>query len=88
VNNNEAPKRVDDLINLLNQYSYEYHVLDEPTITDAVYDGLIQELKSLEGRHPELIKQSSPTQRVGGELLSDFKKINHSSRMLSLERCF
>lgn len=81
-------KRVAELIKLLNQYSYEYHVLDSPTVSDAVYDGLIKELKDLESKYPELIFENSPTHRVGGELLSGFKKVEHSTRMLSLNDVF
>ena len=84
----EVSNRIQDLINLLNQYSYEYHVLDNPTVSDAVYDGLFQELKDLEAKNPNYIFQSSPTQRVGNELLSEFKKVKHSSRMLSLNDVF
>ncbi len=84
----DAAKRVESLIGLLNQYSYEYHVLDNPTVSDAVYDGLIQELKTIENDFPDLVRQTSPTQRVGGELLGQFKKVSHSSRMLSLNDVF
>lgn len=80
--------RYDELLKLLSQYSYEYHVLDAPTVSDAVYDGLIRELKEIEAKHPELVRADSPTQRVGGELLDEFKKVRHSSRMLSLNDVF
>lgn len=83
-----AQKRVDELRKLLNQYSYEYHVLDEPSVSDAVYDGLIQELKKLEADHPELVTPDSPTQRVGNVPLDKFEKVTHSSRMLSLNDVF
>lgn len=77
-----------ELKKLLNEYSYQYHVLDNPSVSDAVYDGLMQELKKIEAEHPELITQDSPTQRVGSELIGGFKKIQHSSRMLSLNDVF
>ena len=80
--------RVEELKNLLNQYSYEYHVLDEPSVGDAVYDSLFGELKKLEANHPELITVDSPTQRVGNELKGGFKKVQHSRRMLSLNDVF
>lgn len=80
--------RIEELKKLLNQYSYEYYTLESPTITDAVYDGLIQELKKIEAEYPELISSDSPTQRVGNELLEGFKKVRHSSRMLSLNDVF
>ena len=73
---------------LLNRYSYEYYVQDNPSVTDAVYDGLMQELKQLESLHPELITPDSPTQRVGNALLDGFQKVEHSTRMLSLNDVF
>lgn len=81
-------KRVKELRELLNRYSYEYHVLDAPTVEDAVYDSLFGELKKLEAEHPELVTPDSPTQRVGNELKGGFKKVQHSSRMLSLNDVF
>ena len=80
--------RIEELRALLNQYSYEYHVLDNSSVSDAVYDGLFSELKKLEAAHPELITSDSPTQRVGNELREGFKKVRHSSRMLSLNDVF
>lgn len=84
----DAAARAKELRELLNQYSYEYHVLDQPTVTDAVYDGLMQELKSLEAKDPTLITPDSPTQRVGNELKGGFQKVQHSTRMLSLNDVF
>lgn len=84
----DAAKRVSELRRLLNQYSYEYHVMDNPSVSDAVYDGLFTELKDLEKKHPELVTPDSPTQRVGSELLGGFKKVTHSTRMLSLNDVF
>lgn len=81
-------KRIKELRELLNRYSYEYHVLDEPSVDDAVYDSLFGELKKLEAEHPDLVTSDSPTQRVGNELKGGFKKIQHSSRMLSLNDVF
>lgn len=80
--------RISELRELLNKYSYEYHVLDQPSVEDAVYDGLFSELKRLEAQHPELIVPESPTQRVGNVLKGGFKKARHSSRMLSLNDVF
>jgi DNA ligase (NAD+) len=80
--------RYEELKNLLLQYSYEYHVLDAPTVNDAVYDSLMAELKEIEARHPEFISPDSPTQRVGNELLGGFQKVEHRSRMLSLNDVF
>lgn len=84
----DAAQRAQELRKLLLQYSYEYHVLDAPTVDDAVYDSLVQELKKLETAHPELITPDSPTQRVGSELLGGFQKVSHRSRMLSLNDVF
>jgi DNA ligase (NAD+) len=91
MNNNIDPKsakRYEELKRLLNQYSYEYHVMDAPTVSDAVYDGLMRELKSLEETNPDLITPDSPTQRVGDKPLGQFSKIQHSQRMLSLNDVF
>ena len=88
INFEDAQKRVDDLVYELNQYSHEYYVLDAPTVSDAEYDQLYRELLNLEEAFPELVKQDSPTQRVGDELISGFEKVEHSSQMLSLDNAF
>ena len=84
----QARRRVEELRELIDTYSYEYHVNDNPSVSDAVYDSLFNELKKLEAAHPELITPDSPTQRVGNELKGGFKKIQHSTRMLSLNDVF
>lgn len=81
-------KRAKELRRLLNQYSYEYHVLDEPSVSDAVYDGLMRELKELEAADPGLISPDSPTQRVGNVPLDKFAKVTHSRPMISLNDVF
>jgi DNA ligase (NAD+) len=81
-------KRIQELHTLLNRYSYEYHVLDRPSVNDAVYDSLFGELKQLESEYPDLITTDSPTQRVGNELKGGFSKVEHRSRMLSLNDVF
>lgn len=81
-------ERITELKKLLNEYSYQYHVLDNPTVTDAVYDSLFQELKTLESENSDLVTRDSPTQRVGNELKGGFKKVTHQSRMLSLNDVF
>ena len=86
--NTKPAQRAAELKELLSRYSYEYHVLDMPTVHDAVYDSLMSELKSIEAEHPDLITPDSPTQRVGSELLGGFKKVTHRSRMLSLNDVF
>jgi DNA ligase (NAD+) len=83
-----AADRAIKLKDQLAQYSYEYHVLDKPSVDDAVYDGLMAELKSIEAKHLELITPDSPTQRVGDQLLGGFKSATHRSRMLSLDDVF
>ncbi|WP_404330819.1 NAD-dependent DNA ligase LigA [Mesobacillus maritimus] len=83
-----AEKRVTELHNLLNQYGYEYYVLDKPSVPDAEYDKLLQELMELETQFPELRTPDSPTQRVGGEILDMFNKVEHQSQMLSLGNAF
>ena len=85
---NQPDVRAKELRDLISKYSYEYHVLDAPAVSDAVYDSLFSELKSIEAEHPELVVPDSPTQRVGNELLGGFKKVTHSSRMLSLNDVF
>lgn len=83
-----AEKHVKDLQNLLNQYSYEYYVLDTPSVPDAEYDQLLRELIEYEEQFPELRSPDSPTQRVGGAILEMFEKVEHSSPMLSLGNAF
>jgi DNA ligase (NAD+) len=83
-----AAQRMRQLKDLLQQYAYEYYVLDSPTVSDAVYDGLFNELKLLEEKYPELISPDSPTQRVGGKAAEGFQSVAHSSRMLSLNDVF
>jgi len=81
-------ERYQELKRLLNTYSYEYHVLDNPSVSDAVYDGLMRELKAIEETDPTLVSPDSPTQRVGNKPLESFAKISHSQRMLSLNDVF
>lgn len=83
-----AEARVKELQNLLNQYNYQYHVLDKPTVPDAEYDQLLKELVALEEQYPELKTADSPTQRVGGSVLDAFKKVEHRTPMLSLGNAF
>ncbi len=84
----QAQKRLAELRNLMARYAHEYYVLDAPSVSDAVYDGLMRELKELEAAFPELITPDSPTQRVGGAPLPEFKKVAHSTRMISLNDVF
>jgi DNA ligase (NAD+) len=68
----------------LHQHAHRYYVLDEPTIPDAEYDKLFQELQALEARHPELASPDSPTRRVGGKALTQFASVRHAVPMLSI----
>ena len=77
-----------ELIKIINEADYNYHTLDKPTITDQEYDSLLRELYNIEEAHPELVRSDSPSQRAGGEVLSEFKKITHSIPMLSLSNVF
>lgn len=81
-------KRIEELIKILKQANYEYYALDNPTLTDQEYDRYMQELIRLEQEHPELAKEDSPTKRVGGEVISSFKKVVHEKPMLSLSNVF
>lgn len=83
-----AEIRVKELHNLINQYNYEYHVLDKPTVTDAEYDALLKELIELENEFPALKTPDSPSERVGGKVLDMFSKVQHQKPMLSLGNAF
>src|SRR5580693_2754862 len=86
---NENPAaQIAALRELLRHHEYQYYVLDAPTISDAEYDTLMNELKALEAAHPELLTPDSPTQRVGGRPAEGFKKIAHSRAMLSLDNAY
>ena len=78
--------RLDELRAELNHHLYRYHVLDDPEISDAAYDGLYDELKALEDEHPDLITPDSPTQRVGAPASERFQKVEHLTPMGSLEK--
>jgi DNA ligase (NAD+) len=80
--------RVEQLRAELRRHEHLYYVLDAPEITDAAYDALMNELKSLEAAHPELLTPDSPTQRVGGKPAEGFKKAPHSRPMLSLDNAY
>ncbi|EJI3675558.1 NAD-dependent DNA ligase LigA [Listeria monocytogenes] len=81
-------KRYEELINILDQYSYDYYVIDNPTVEDAEYDQKMQELLKIEEAHPEWVTPESPSKRVGGEVLEGFKKVSHDTPMLSLANAF
>ena len=81
-------ERLEQLIELLNDYAYHYYVLDKPIASDHDYDVLYRELVDIETLHPEWIRPESPTQRVGGQLLEGFKKVSHAQSMYSLANAF
>ncbi|NLC48612.1 MAG: NAD-dependent DNA ligase LigA [Tenericutes bacterium] len=80
--------RMNELINLLNKYAYEYYTLDKPSVGDDEYDRLMQELIKIETNHPSWIKVDSPTRKIGGEIISQFEKVVHDVPMFSLGNVF
>lgn len=84
----QLQERVEKLHDLLNQYSYEYYVQDNPSVPDSEYDKLLRELIDIEEAHPEFRSPDSPTVRVGGQAQSTFEKVNHDTPMLSLGNAF
>ncbi|MET3683197.1 DNA ligase (NAD+) [Alkalibacillus flavidus] len=84
----EAKQRIQALQDELHQYNYEYHVLDNPTVSDDYYDKTFRELINLEDEYPEFQTADSPTQRVGAEPLDQFVKVDHNVPMLSLGNAF
>lgn len=88
MNIKEAMARVDGLRKEINKHSRAYHEFDKPMIADFEYDALMNELKELELEFPELDDPNSPTKRVGGEVLSIFKKVTHTIPLLSLDNAY
>lgn len=88
MNKSQATDRIQKLRELINDYRYHYHVLDESTMSEAAADSLKHELEQLEQDFPELITPDSPTQRVAGAPLPGFASVEHSTRMLSLNDVF
>ena len=84
----EEQLRIIELVRQLNQYAHEYYVQDRPTVEDFVYDKLYQELVDLEAKHPRLIQEDSPTQRVGGIVSAGFEKVTHEIPLYSLNDAF
>lgn len=85
---NNIESRMEELIEILNQASIDYYKYDNPKITDQEYDKYLRELEVLEEKYPDLKKDNSPTSRVGGEAINEFKKIRHEKPMLSLADIF
>ncbi|KGP74503.1 NAD-dependent DNA ligase LigA [Pontibacillus yanchengensis] len=88
MNREEAIEQIKSLREELEQYNHEYHVLDQPSVSDYQYDMKMQELLKLEEAHPDLVTSDSPSQRVGGEPLDAFQKVQHTIPMLSLGNAF
>ena len=80
--------RMNEIIELLNKYAYEYYTLDKPSVDDAEYDRLMQELIKIESLHPEWIREDSPTRKIGGEIIDEFIKVTHEVPMFSLGNVF
>src|ERR1700722_12059388 len=81
-------KKIDALREKIRHHEHLYYVLDNPEISDADFDKLMQQLKDLESQHPSLVTPDSPTQRVGGKPREGFVKVAHSSPMLSLDNTY
>lgn len=88
MNRSDAEERIIKLRELINDYRYHYHVLDESIMSEAAADSLKHELSELEKQFPELITPDSPTQRVAGKALDKFEKVTHAERMISLADVF
>ena len=80
--------RYNDLVAKINQWDYEYYVLDNPSVADAEYDQVFRQLLEMEADNPELITPESPSQRVGAKPIDEFRKIEHTVKMLSLANAF
>ncbi|HPQ10721.1 MAG TPA: NAD-dependent DNA ligase LigA [Bacillota bacterium] len=83
-----AQLKIEKLRELINYHNYRYYVLDDPEVSDAEYDSLMKELEALEREYPDLITPDSPTQRVGGAVLSGFQAVTHAIPLLSLANAY
>ena len=81
-------ERMNELIDIINEADYNYHTLDNPTITDQEYDNYLRELFEIEEEHPEWIREDSPTQHAGGKIIEGFEKVIHKIPMMSLSDVF
>lgn len=84
----DPKERARQLRDILTEANYRYYVLDDPTMADYEYDQLLRELETLESAHPELVTPDSPTQRVGGQAVSQFEKVTHAVPLMSLQDVF
>ncbi|MCH5196705.1 MAG: NAD-dependent DNA ligase LigA [Oscillospiraceae bacterium] len=85
---NEAKKRISELTEILEKANHNYYDLDSPTLEDDEYDAFMRELRKIEQDFPELLSESSPSQRVGGSALNTFEKVSHTVQMASLQDVF
>ena len=81
-------ERMNELIDIINQADYEYHTLDNPSITDQEYDKYLRELFEIEEAHPDWVREDSPTQHAGGKIIDSFVKVSHKIPMMSLSDVF
>lgn len=88
IDESSAKIRIDELVGKLNYHAHLYYVEDRNEISDYDYDMLQQELRELEGKYPQFVRKDSPTQRVGGEAISIFEKVEHTVQMGSLQDVF
>ena len=86
--NSGVEQEIQSLRERIDDWNYQYYVLDQPTVPDAEYDRLLRELEALEAAHPELVTPDSPTQRIGAEPLKAFGEVRHEVPMLSLSNAF
>lgn len=86
--NNVTKERMNELIDIINEADYNYHTLDNPTITDQEYDKYLRELIEIEEAHPEWLRDDSPTQHAGGKIIEGFEKVTHKIPMMSLSDVF
>jgi DNA ligase (NAD+) len=85
---NAARHRITELTNEISDHQFKYYVLDAPTVTDAQFDELLQELKALEAKHPELLEPDSPSLGIGGGFATSFTQHDHIEKMMSLDNVF
>lgn len=81
-------ERYDELIKLIEKANYDYYTLDNPTVTDREYDNWMSELLDIEERYPEIKRKDSPSEKIGGEVISEFKKVEHKIGMFSIADVF
>ena len=86
--NEKIQDRIKELVNIINKANYNYHVLDNPEISDQEYDKYLKELYSLEEKYPEYVLPDSPTKKIGGEVIEEFAKVVHDKPMMSLSNVF